>query len=98
MALSDCSLPAWALPPSFPCFLHFGRAQPFPALTSSLARKGGGGKAPETKTHARPLRSRLRAAGRASAVCACAFKHCGLNSFRVCPQLDLLSFGAEGQT
>lgn len=49
MALSDCSLPARALPPSLTCLLLFGRARLFPALTSSLARKGGGGKAQETK-------------------------------------------------
>lgn len=46
-------------------------------------REGAGHKA-----HAQPLHSRLRAAGTASAVCACALRRCGFNSFRVCLQLD----------
>lgn len=89
MALSDCTLPARALPPSFPCLLLFGRARRFspPSLPLSC-EKAGAGRRRTQKAHAQPLHSRLRVAGTASAVCACALRHCGFNSFRVCLRLD----------
>lgn len=101
---TPCTRPtAWRLqssrarPSPIPPLLSAFRARAytlFPAFTS--AEKAGEGRRQETKTHARPLHSRLRKAGTASAVCACALRHCG---FRVCLCWTLyFGWGTEGQT
>lgn len=89
MARSACRLPARALPPSLPGSQLCGRARSSaPPSLPLRCEKAGAGRRRRRKAHARPLGSRLRAAGRASAVCACALRHCGFNSFRVCLQKD----------
>lgn len=88
MALSECSLPARALPPVLSLLL-FGRARSIftPALTSSLVRKGGGGKVPETKDACATVTFPPESGGnslRSVRVRAEALRV----SFRVCLQLD----------
>ncbi|KAH0510677.1 Tubulin alpha-1B chain [Microtus ochrogaster] len=60
---------------------------------SSRAEKAGAGSRQETKTHARPLRSRLRKAGTASAVCACALRQCGFR--RECISIHVGQAGVQ---
>lgn len=61
---------------------------PAPPSLPLRCEKAGAERRRRRKAHAQPLGSRLSAAGRASAVCACALRHCGFNSFRVCLQWD----------
>jgi hypothetical protein len=73
--------------PSLACCFSGTRADfPRPHFLYPAKRRGREGAG--HKAHAQPLHSRLRAAGTASAVCACALRRCGFNSFRVCLQLD----------